>query len=197
MRKYLGDDRSGQMMLLTAFVLVIGFVALAGMVARATQLPEATQAAADRPIYIEAAAVARGVEQGMEDLNNLHPIREDGRGMSAYVTAVQGAMQHLVILESARGYRLQLQAAPSCDDLGPDLIAGTADDVAVMSATFALADTETSIQFTITYRPHDAWTQTAPADEGDPALWADGVLNPDDGGTLDADEDVPITSCIG
>lgn len=183
------------MMLLTAFVLVIGFVALTGMVARVTQLPEATQSAADRPIYIEASAVARGVEQLMRDTNNLVAVREDGQNMPVYTQAVSDALQHMIILESARGYRLQLDPLdpPACDDLGPDLLPGTGDDVAVMSATFSLADTETIISFTIRYDVYDAWTQgTAPGT--DPVDWSDGILQPD---PAEPDPDNRVTSCTG
>lgn len=195
------------MMLLTAFVLVIGFVALTGMVARVSQLPEATQVAADRPIYVEGAAVARGVEQIMEDLNNQLPLRDpagddpdllDGEDYPAstvygddFAARVHEALLHLVTLESARGYRLQLAGAPVCDD---------ASGTAIVSASFSLADTETSISFTISYSLVDAWHDGIWAGSevpNDPTTWSDGVLEADDGDmVIDApDEDAYIGSC--
>ncbi len=174
------------MMLLTAFVLVIDFVALSGMVARATQLPEATQAAADRPIYIEAAAVARGVETLMEDLNSLVPVRADGTNVPAYTQAVADSLEHLVILESARGYRLQLDPAnpPGCDDT-------TTPGQAFVHATFSLADTETTISFTITYDIYDPWSNGPPSTDPQ-TTWTDGYIITD---PTDADVDAPVTSC--
>ncbi len=174
------------MMLLTAFVLVLGFVALTGMVARVTQLPEATAAAADRPIYIEAAAVARGVEQVMHDTNALIPVRANGTNMPAYTQAVSDALRHMIILESARGYRLQLDPLnlPGCDDTSGQ---------AIMHASFSLADTETIISFTIRYAVYDAWSQTLPGNEANPNAWGDGYLEPAAGQFYP--QDTPVAQC--
>ncbi len=149
------------MMLLTAFVLVIAFVALTAMVARVSQLPEETRQSADRPIYIEAEALGRGVESALEDLNVVVGPREDGSDMDLYMDAVADAMEHLETLESARGYRLKLDAGanPSCDD---------SSGSAVVTVAFSLADARTTLHLTISWTVVDIYTQTPNVDETDP-----------------------------
>jgi hypothetical protein len=169
----IGSDASAQMMLLTAFVLVIAFVAMTGMIARLAQLPELTRQSADRPIFLEGGALATGVQSALEDLNIIIDPEQDGTGMDTYTTAIDGAMAHLQTLESARGYRLRLEDRapglnPWCDD---------SSGLAVMSVQFALADTRTLISFTISWTVWDV-------DE-------DGIA-----GFIDPVNDVQVTSCV-
>ncbi len=150
-------------MLLTAFILVIGFVALSGMVARVNQLPDTTRDVADRPIYDEAQAMALGIERVMGDINEIEWYRDDmipapPTGID-FVAPIADAMEHLELLESSRGFRLQVLSAPTCTD-----VAGEAN----ISTRFALGNTETRIDFTVTHVVRD------------PSGGADGRLGDDD-----------------
>lgn len=202
-------SENGQMMLLTAFVLVIGFVALTAMVARLSQLSEGTRQAADRPIYIEAEAVAKGVQSGMEELNLIIAPREDGGNMDSFNTAVDGSMQHLTILESARGYRLRLTdpadipgtpaSNPWCELVDHDN-SGATPDVANVQVAFSLGDPTTSISFTISYIPVDIYWETTDADD-----YLGGVITNAMGSgsgpyvknDLEDSQDYPVQSCSG
>lgn len=152
-------------MLLTAFILVIGFVALSGMVARVNQLPDATRAVADRPIYDEAQAMALGIERVMGDVNEIEWYRDDmipapPTGVD-FITPINDAMVHLQLLESSRGFRLQVLSAPTCTDVAGE---------AVISMRFALGDTQTRIEFTITHTVRDPSAGASILEDTDPAL---------------------------
>lgn len=64
-RDGLRGDRAGQMMILSAVILLLAFIALAGMVARVSQLAARTTAESDRVILSDVAPLADAIDESI------------------------------------------------------------------------------------------------------------------------------------
>ncbi len=136
-------------MLLTAFILVIGFMALAGLVAQVNQLPETTRQAADRPIYVEAQATALAASRLMADINEnfRDPLTAPVSHGYQLTGRINGSLEHMVQLESARGYQLKITQFAQC------AIDGGGD--AVITVAFGIQDTSSKITFSVSHTVRD------------------------------------------
>jgi len=144
-----GVDESGQMMMLGAVILVVGFIALSGMVARVGQLGVQTGKEQQRPLLLEVHPMKAGVDYAIAHLVSEGGYMTDTDAhKAAYQGAIQGALEHLRLLEASRGFLLEYSfgcATPGNPATGFAAISLSDGElwVQVRSAPFVRASTAT------------------------------------------------------
>lgn len=127
------------MMLLAAVVLIFAFLALSAMVSRVSQLASVTSQDQDRPILLEVDSLQDAVQDVLENLETLDFEEAE------YESALAGALQHLALLEAARGFRLEA-AFSGLDPLTSGECAADGQAKAITVA-YALSDGEVRVEF--------------------------------------------------
>jgi len=94
-------------MLLTAILLIIGFVALTGLVQRVNQAGSTTAHVQDDPILLEVNQLSKAVDAAIE----AHKANATEWGVAedsaAFRDALAASLDHLVLIERARGFRME------------------------------------------------------------------------------------------
>ncbi|MHB8634174.1 MAG: hypothetical protein ACYDBQ_09450 [Thermoplasmatota archaeon] len=114
-RRHLRGDDGGQMMLLSAVVLIIAFVALTGMVARVAQLAKTTTTEASSPTINGIEPMLTGANLAIANLLPNYNVATSA-GRWAYQNATLAAAQHLEALEAGQGYVMSF--ALGCQSTG-------------------------------------------------------------------------------
>ncbi len=140
-------DEGGQMMLLSAVLMIFAFLALSAMVSRVSQLGSVTTQDHGRPVLLEIDVVQATVDETVTGLKAVSgfcaaalPSPDQCKG--PFKDALDGSLAHLAALEAGRGFDLSWGVV---DAAGTDVTACVAAPSPARYVEFALDDGEVRI----------------------------------------------------
>jgi hypothetical protein len=142
------DDRAGQMMMLSAILLVIGFIALVGLVSRVNQLGARTSTETEQPILDKVGPLAEAIDAAVAKLGATPANGGFNRTATSNPTweaGVRGVMEHLQMMHARQGLLLdyELRCADGSTPSQGQVVARLTDGlvwVEVKSSAFFVRD---------------------------------------------------------
>lgn len=140
-------DARGQMMILSAIVLLVGFIALAGLVSRVNQLAAQTATESRQAILDQVAPLAEAIDSGIAELNGTSFLGNTTAGRT-YVTTPANAFTAGDVGRRLRGEGIPAEArivavnSPRNVTLG---VAATATGQSTLTLGFGLSGTSTPL----------------------------------------------------
>ena len=136
------DGESGQMMLLSAVLLIFAFLALSAMVARVAQLGSLTSQDRDRPVLLEIDVVQDAIDSTLLGLQAAAPA---GAGLTnaALYEATASSLRHLEALERSRGFDLDWRLVNDAN--GAAVAMPPACGATVLAVEYSLDDGEVQV----------------------------------------------------